>query len=221
MKFRLLATGALVALGVVVAPVAANATSAAPPQDTVCDIFLNPLSNHPDSGNAGTWALDEINRTTKICAVGAAVEGVQTYHATVTDDGTFTAISGAGAPNGVGTITAAVTGTTKGGFTADFTAKAGGPTGNHGATTSTWVQGYFGEEAKGSFINDDWKWVYTTCSEKWTDAASNSDGQGAQAGNITGKECVKPSPSPSTSTPAPTPTAPAPVAVPVTLPVTG
>jgi hypothetical protein len=240
--------GILALLGVALAPVAANATA-----PTTCipalghwdysDTVGLPGMTHSDSGNGtpSTWALDGFVRKVTICATGYADEAksIEYYHAVVTDTGSFKTILGAGSPNGTGAaITHVTTGTFTGGFTADFTAKKDGPVSGHGGTTSTWVRGYFGEEFKGASINDDWSWIYTTCcGERWTDAAKNNDGQGATAGNITGKTC-KPSPAPTSSTspapptppasasPTPVPSnitisAPVPMAVVATLPVTG
>jgi hypothetical protein len=70
----------------------------------------------------------------------------------------------------------------------------------------------------------DYQWTYTTyCGrkvlERWVDSSANNDGQGAQAGNITGKLCrhkpkPHPHPTPTTSSPSPSPT---PTATPTTL----
>jgi hypothetical protein len=85
----------------------------------------------------------------------------------------------------------------------------------------------------------DYAWTYrTVCGEHWLDSSKNNDGQGGQAGNITGKVCRHrhhPRPSqtptgPATHSPSATPTpsestppgeAPVPTPVNSSLPVTG
>lgn len=161
------------------------------------------LTNHPDSGNHGDWATDDFKRVVKICEVG----DTKVYHATVEDNGHFTTITGAQSPNAGIPIKGTVTGEMWGGFTADFTAAPNFATymrGHHGATTSTWVAGYF-SDFKGSSINEDWSWSYRSKCEKWTDAADNGNGALPEDGDITGCTCPpEPSPSPSES-PSPSP----------------
>lgn len=159
------------------------------------------LTNHPDSGNHGTWATDDFKRVVKICEVGDTNQ----YHATVEDNGHFTTIAGAPSPHAGVPIKGTVTGEMWGGFTADFTAapKFTSYTGTHGDTTSTWVQGYF-SDFNGKSITDDWRWTYRTDCEKWKDWADNGGGSGPHAGDITGCTCPTPSPSP-TETPSPKP----------------
>lgn len=226
---------------VAVAAIANNANAAA------CNTVSTHLVNRPDSGNHGDWATDSITRKVVICE-GSAAEGVSHYHATVTDSGTFVTIAGHSPQAGVA-IAAGTHGTVSGGFTADFTAASGFKnyqgnlngityTGSAPVSTSVWVQKVWGgEDAHGSFINDDWSWKYTTCSETWTDAANNQDGSLPADGDITGKKCPSQSPTPSpvkssaspmpstsasaTTSPAPVPTAPAPVTVQNNTVVTG
>lgn len=242
---KVLLSAALMLGGIVaVAAIANNANAAA------CNTVSTHLVNRPDSGNHGDWAIDSITRKVVICEGSTAGEGASHYHATVTDSGTFVTIAGH-SPQAGAAIAAGTHGTISGGFTADFTAASGFKnyqgnlngityTGSAPVSTSVWVQKVWGgEDAKGSFINDDWSWKYTTCSETWTDAANNQDGSLAADGDITGKKCpsqsptpspvkssASPSPSASTSasastSPTPVPTASAPNPVTVTLPVTG
>lgn len=137
-----------------------------------------------------------------------------TYHADVTDEGTFKTLAGASlSPNAGAALLGNTPGTLIGGFTADFTApahwcsfndsKLNGKTldGDEAPSTSEWLKCLFGDKFDGSPINDDWSWTYKTCSEQWVDAADNNDGQDEGAGDITGKPCVTPSPSPTTAPP--------------------
>jgi hypothetical protein len=143
------------------------------------------------------------------------------YHAEVTDEGTFVTKGGStNSPNAGLPVVAGMNGTMVGSFTADFTAPAHFCTfdakdlqgqeisSNTGPKTSAWVESLFKHGFKGSSINDDWTRTYTTCTEQWTDAA---DGPETGTGDITGKPC----PTPATTTSA------APVIVAAQLPVTG
>lgn len=124
------ATGVLVALGLT-SGVASAATSLA--ED--CKTVTSHLTNHPDSGNHGTWALDDFTRTVKVCHVPEVIETAPSvskalvvvqswnYHVTVTDEGTFTTVAGAhNSPNNGFALIGNVPGTMKGGFTADVKA---------------------------------------------------------------------------------------------------
>lgn len=137
-----------------------------------------------------------------------------TYHAVVKDNGTFVTEGGeTSSPNAGAALADGVPGTFEGGFTADFEAAAhwcsfdasdvDGQTiqGEDATSTSKWVSALFGEEFKGSSINEDWSWKYKTCTESWWDAADldSNDGTTDAAGDITGLPCPTPSASPSAS----------------------
>jgi hypothetical protein len=149
------------------------------------------------------------------------------YHAEVKDLGTFVTLAGATlSPNAGAALLGGVHGTLKGGFSADFTAPAHWCTfdaselddetieGDDAPSASRWVSSMF-DKFDGSSINDDWWWTYTTCVEKWWDAADkdSDDGQSDEAGDITGLPCPT---TPAPSTPVPTVIVNAPQ-----LPVTG
>lgn len=80
------------------------------------------------------------------------------------------------------------------------------------ASTSNWPALYLGGKPGGNGADiqvpagvhiqpGDFSWIYTTCTEQWTDASANNDGQAADAGDITGKACPE-SPAPTdTGTP--------------------
>lgn len=138
-----------------------------------------------------------------------------TYHAVVKDAGTFVTTGGeTSSPNEGVALADDVPGTFSGSFTADFEAAAhwctfdasdlDGKTteGNDAPKTSQWVSSLFGEEFKGSSINEDWTWTYKTCVESWWDAAdkASNDGTTDAAGDITGLPCPTPSPTPSVTT---------------------
>lgn len=230
-----------------------------------CKTTVTNLSR-PDHGhgtvNGGFWANLVIKRTTKFCVVpaeqGPAVKAVAPpatvhYHVVVTDEGTFTTIAGATlSPNNAMPLTGGVKGKVRGGFSQDLWAPAGwlNYQGNYDGqsfagldnptTTGKWVAAVWGGEVKTEGLNNDWGWVYWTCSdsfdlrklkdfkgEYWWDAASpaSDDGQSVLAGDITGKRAC-PSASPSASvTPTGTPTQPNPTTTPVgtsdSLPLTG
>jgi LPXTG-motif cell wall-anchored protein len=151
------------------------------------------------------------------------------YTAKVTDKGTFVTVDGK-SPNAGKDLKAGTKGTVEGSFTATFTAPAHWCTfdpkalqgktvkGDQAPKTSEWVKSLFTAGFDGNSINDDWSWTYTTCAEKWWDAAdpASNDGETDAAGDITGMVCVEPTP----SNPAPPAVEPAPGAG-GGLPVTG
>lgn len=135
-----------------------------------CRTVVSTLTNHPDSGNHGTWALDDFTRTVKVCHVPDVLETAPSiaekavevqswnYHVVVADEGTFTTVGGAyNSPNDGHAVLPNIPGAMKGGFTADVQAPAdwqfftpnvldgktftGAPgTQAGGPTTSTWVK---------------------------------------------------------------------------------
>lgn len=163
------------------------------------------LSQHPDSGGNGNWALDEIQRVFRLRLTGHPSANVYTFSASVTDDGWFQAIPNAFTPNQFGPnagkhIRGFVFGWLNGHTTYTFTANhlpnsrfnLGIPFSENGApvgdeTTSLWYEQAFpvGTVFGGNGINNDWAWAYRTFDgQRWLDAASNNGGQSLTAGNI-------------------------------------
>ncbi len=210
--FASLALMALATIGVAALPAAANA-------DSTCTTNTVHLSDRPDSGFfGGDWALDTIDRTTKICQGTALNDGSgrYNYHATVSDAGTFVATKNPATGDPI-----SATGTMTGGFTEDFTAGPMADDQNQGdgesfsgtdpASTGKWVEYVWGSEGFKGALNNDWSWTYTTkcgdaTNETWVDADSNGAGDpGKGAGEITGLKCPEPSPSETKSTPTASP----------------
>lgn len=181
-------------------------------------------------GTPAAWADLVLHRSTKVC--GDAQAG---YTVTLTDAGRLWTRVGAGTPAGTGgQIAHRVAGTVHGSYSLAVT--GGTLARRHGDTSvssTDYVRSLFSAGAQ--VTGGAYSWTYTTvCGETWVDSSSNGDGQGAAAGNITGKLChrkPKPTPSPTTSSPAVTPSpsptsstpgeAPAPTPVKADLPVTG
>lgn len=140
------------------------------------------------------------------------------YTAKVSDAGTFVTIDGK-SPNEGKELKAGTKGSVEGSFTATFTAPAhwctfddkalNGKTvkGDQAPKTSEWVKSLFTEGFTGDSINNDWTWTYTTCAEKWWDAADpkSNDGETDAAGDITGKACPTPAPTTPAAPPATAP----------------
>lgn len=219
----------------------AHAAVAAPD----CKTVVSHLVDRPDNGHGtpGTWALDTMTRTVKVChlpeaeaapAVAKTVEvDAWTYTAALVDDGTFvTQGSATGSPNAGAAIVAGMHGTVKGvaGF-AKFTAAHDWAywngaaldgktfTGLAPSSTGSWIGNLWSDGFGGTQIVA-YKWIYKTCTESWVDSSeeANGDGTADVAGDITGKAC----PSPSPSAPAPTTPAATVSATPAaSLPVTG
>ena len=124
---------------------------------------------------------------------------------------------GAGTPNGTGgTITHRVPGKVTGIYNLDVTGELAVPAHRDTSLSSTaYVASLFASGA--AVTGGAYEWNYRTLCEYWKDASANQDGQGAQAGNITGKVCRvhrrEPSPTPTptarptgSATPSPAPT---------------
>ena len=173
-----------VAVGIVGAPSVAAAEPTASPED--CKTIVLNLKDRPDSGNHGTWALDTITRTIKVCHVveqtalkTEVVINTWKYAATVTDVGTFVTVAGAhNSPNNGHAVVGGVNGAMAGGFHAHFTAPHDwiawdgdawngktltGATGAGNPTTSETVKKLWKDGFNGSSIDNDWAWVYQTC----------------------------------------------------------
>lgn len=205
------ATGTLAALA---APVTAYAAPVhAPKCVTVHDHITKTDTGH---GTPAEWADLSLNRTTTVC--GSNVKLV--------DVGTLWTRPGAGTPNGAGgTIAHRVHGTVHGTYA--LTVTGGTLAHRHGDTSlssTAYVKSLFSDSA--TVTGGTYTWTYTTrCGERWVDSSTNNDGQGAAAGNITGRACPRATPSP-TARPSTTPTAPSsgrdgPTTVPVGAPQTG
>jgi hypothetical protein len=222
---KLLAGSAGIGLAAVLAvPATAYATGTAPVCTVVHDHITKTDSGH---GSPAEWADLSLRRATKVC--GDEKTG---YEITLTDKGSLWTRPGAGTPNGAGgQIARRAKGAVDGTYT--LTATGGKLAHRHGNTTAggtDYVKSLFSEGT--TVTGGGYSWTYATQCEKWVDASSNNDGQGEQAGNITGKRCPKPTPTPTptetSSTPTPSPTdstppgeAPVPTPVPSDLPVTG
>jgi hypothetical protein len=170
-------------------------------------IAYTSLSDRPDSGGAGTWALDKMTRQLSITEVSSS-DGTYTFTATVSDSaGSFTAIDGAPTPNqGAPNTGKLISGTPSGSFTGSasysFTASAlpaaahnlgvpaseSGAAGDFAESTSGWYEQAFpaGTTFGGAGIGD-WGWTYHTSafpSQSWADTSANAGGQLPADGNI-------------------------------------
>lgn len=177
-------TGFLLVLGF------STAAQAAEEQD--CKTVTTTLVDRPDSAvGGGTWALDAMTRTAVICQTEPG-----TYTARVDDDGTFVTLALDHTPAGVSqALPAGLEGTVIGGFdTVAFQAAADWETFDatvlDGVTVTgadhpsgTWVSELFTDVDSATLDGDAWSWVYTTCSESWTNQAA---ALGGNSGDITG-----------------------------------
>lgn len=208
----LAATGTITALATPVTAYAAPAT--APRCVVVHDHITKTDTGH---GTPAEWADLSLNRTTTVC--GDQVRLV--------DVGTLWTKPGAGTPNGTGgTIAHRVHGTVHGTYA--LTVTGGTLAHRHGDTSlssTAYVKSLFSDGA--TVTGGTYTWTYTTrCGERWVDSSTNNDGQGAAAGNITGRACPSTTP---TARPSTMPTAPSsggdgsttPTTVPVGAPQTG
>jgi hypothetical protein len=210
MDIRKVLFGGLVATAVAVPATAAGASvSTFPPPVTPQIPAHSPsvftsrtsLTNRPDSGGNGNWALDTMTRTLTITETGHNGPGYA-YTATVSDTGTFKTISGAYTPNQgppstgkriQGTVQGSVAGTAQYSFTASklpaSSPNLGVPNTENGApgtpaeTTSSWYELAFpaGTTFGGTGIGN-WSWTYTT-----GDGCGQSDSHGQGKGNGQGK----------------------------------
>lgn len=174
-----------------------------PAQADTTDVTLTTtVKNHADNGHGSPshWADDTFVRTTTIHH-----ESGDTYTVTLTGTGTFKTVKGAGSPNGSGDKVAR---TAKGVFTEWLTATVHGSLKGKVAlhnldgtiyndkrkthkTTGQWLVAPFKKNAQAATTAYSYTYQSSACSaEKWTDASTNNDGQGAAAGNVTGKKCT-------------------------------
>jgi hypothetical protein len=209
----LLAGAGGAAIVVLALPTTASAHTTQQPKCVVIHDHIAKTDN--GHGTPSEWADLSMNRATTVC--GDERTG---YKILLVDKGTLWTRPGAGTPNGTGgQILARVPGTVRGIYR--LTATGGALAHQHGDTSlssTDYVKSLFsdGTTVKGG----PYAWVYrTVCREHWLDSSANDDGQGAQAGNITGKTCGKPTP-----TPTPTSSSPGgstPTAIPSGAPQTG
>lgn len=197
-----------------IALLAAPAASASPHAATATYKATTTLTNRPDGGNGGTWALDKITRTLAITVTGTP----GSYHdtATVQDTGTFTLVGGALTPNQSTpgtrivatprTLYTQITGTAHYAFTATTlpspAPNLGVPATENGApvtpgqSTSSWYLQAFPVLAVVSPGGiTDYSWTYNAGVvdsrgalrfQSWTDSSSNADGNLPADGNIAG-----------------------------------
>jgi len=171
------------------------------------------LTNRSDSGGNGNWAYDCFTRTAKVVLRGEAplsACGVATGHcyaftASLSDEGSFTTISGAYTPNQGAPFTGdTISGQPKGHFNgyglfgtffADQLPSAHlVPRKVNGDANPSylWPTLFFSSTATlvGTGNENDWGYTYWTTTEHlhqhWVDASFNSGGQLPVAGNISG-----------------------------------
>ena len=170
------------------------------------------LTNRPDSGGGGNWALDQITRDSSITYVGLTASGLHAYLGSVADTGSFVAFPGNLTPNQTldhgEAIGDSLTGSLFGVWGQELTSSAPysqpPPATVNGVAdpSSTWESLFFPPSATVTFtdaipnsspVGDalDWAWQYTSkadnCgnAETWLDANNNSGGQDSTAGDIT------------------------------------
>lgn len=171
---------------------------------------------HPDTGNHGVWADDDFTRNASVTLVGVdttvsdcgskATTCFQ-YSGTISDSGTFTAISGASSPQAGFAITGTPSGPFKGGTStitfdssSDVASASGVPATVNGAgavSTTNWVEQFFPAGTTfgaGPKLTNPSSTYYSpnTC-EYWTNSAANGGGANAADGDITGRShCLSP-----------------------------
>jgi hypothetical protein len=151
------------------------------------------LTDRPDSGAHGDWALDSLTRSvaiTRQAAVEASKCGTSAmtcwfYTGTLIDNGTFTTIDGAKSPDKGTAISGTVQGSVVGGSKFQFYASSDAPnpvsvpgTSDGAANpTAKWPSLFF---PAGTAVTDadllDWSWTYeaqATC-EKWVNAKAGN-----------------------------------------------
>jgi hypothetical protein len=167
--------------------------------------------NRPDSGNGGTWAYDNFERTLTVTLDSpqpTEPAGTLSYTATATDHGSFSAIVGQDTPNRAVAglkIAHSASGSMNGGITYTITAPSTDTlTGTVPATendnftgpavtTANWpLEAFTSPTGVTVTEGNTWSWKYATACESWTDSAANGSGNLAADGNITGKRCVFP-----------------------------
>jgi hypothetical protein len=182
-KFLVVLAG-IIGLGVLLGLLGSPADATTSTHCTTATDTLTKTDN--GHGTPAEWADLVFKRTTKVCGTANG------YKITLSDKGLFWTRTGAGSPNGTGTPIAH---RVPGGFKGTYLLTATGGDGvvkHHGNTSAqgstAYVKSLFSDDT--SVLGGEYDWqYYTVCKEHWRDASFNDDGQGAQAGNITGKLC--------------------------------
>jgi hypothetical protein len=205
-------------IGVLGIPVVANAATQVPANGArhVTATANTHLTNHPDSGYNGTWAVDNLQRTATITLLGTAPssrcqgnnsnQACYEYAGTISDTGTAKALTGTRSPGAQdvpiqGTPTASV----KGHASINFDASSNAPTGalvptavsgpgTANQSTTSWVKQFFpaGTRFSTNFTLVNWTWKYVDAKhcQTWVDAYNVSQ---ANSGDITGVSyCIPP-----------------------------
>ena len=177
-----------------VTPVAAACTTA--PSSYDVDVTQQ-VTNDPDSGFFGNWALDAFTRQIQIWANTDSTSTGITYCAKADDTGSFTT-TGPQSPNSNVPLTAGITGTMTGStgiMTIVGTLSAQWPTTGvdpaqdcnvagtdcEDGLTTKWFNNYFAAGATNDYEN--WGWTYNACGHgTWTNAAAGSTGDILSAG---------------------------------------
>jgi hypothetical protein len=162
------------------------------------------ITNDPDSGNFGNWAVDTtFTRTTTVLASCSGV--------VLEDTGSFQTVAGGKSPrSGVALPSTKIDGTFTGRITLTFKAPETQSQitallktlPKHVNKPASSVTGQWADALSATEDND-WKWTYTTGCQTWVDAFNNSDGKDSK-GDIT-KVCPVTT---TTSNPPPSSTAP-------------
>jgi len=206
---------AALASAAAVAALAGAGLAAAPAHAALSTTTLvTRITDRPDSGNGGTWAYDNLDRTLTVTVnpnQAGVPAGFTGYTATVSDTGSFTAIQSNDTPNqstaGL-TISHPVKGSVSGGVSYTVTAPDtdslvaqaapaseddhfNSPSGED--TTGLWPEQAF-ESTAGVTVTmgTDWSWTYQTGCQTWIDSQADGDGNTPADGNITGKVCPVP-----------------------------
>lgn len=187
------------------------------------------VSNDPDSGNHGDWAVDNFTRTTDVKVLNCLN---QTYQVIVRDSGTFTTKPDGPSPRqNLPLPSTSFTGTFTGGTTYTVTSSQPpyspiiAPISGSPDTADWWTRFFHSTSPKVTpdSVSDGWvlkgsedaffSWTYKTACERWIDSNTDGDGANKSAGDITGKICKVKTPPPTTTTSAlPTTTTTAPPA---------
>lgn len=174
---------------------------------------VNPVSatthviNDADSGGNGNWAIDDFRLQVNLNSPVSCGSSCYNYTGSMSATGTSTTIVGAFRPNqglspGLkilgGPFKVSMTGSADYSFQSDHLADPSlAPAtidlhGSGGVGTGSFYQKLFPAGTvftdNGAAFNNSWSFIYrdVKCSQIWTDAWNNSDGQSLRAGNITG-----------------------------------
>jgi hypothetical protein len=164
------------------------------------------LTNHPDSGYSGTWAIDNLKRTASVTLIGPVstsnCPGATTcyeYTGRISDTGTARALTGATSPGAQGVhIHGTPTATVRGNAVVNFDASSNAPTGAlvprslsgvpnpAKQSTTNWVKQFFPSNTHfGTISMPTFRWTYVAARDcqTWVDAYNVSR---SNSGDITG-----------------------------------